>query len=55
MRGVTRVTRCFINNYSFQLTRLMRGVTIAPYTAVSPDSEFQLTRLMRGVTCYSYY
>ena len=33
----------------FQLTRLMRGVTI-DRTVFSSQSEFQLTRLMRGVT-----
>ena len=50
MRGVT-VMRfyMFINLTKFQLTRLMRGVTIA-IAVFDVLSEFQLTRLMRGVT-----
>ena len=34
----------------FQLTRLMRGVTMLSALQAIPLSEFQLTRLMRGVT-----
>ena len=37
------------SSLSFQLTRLMRGVTIA-IAVFDVLSEFQLTRLMRGVT-----
>ena len=38
-------------NTSFQLTRLMRGVTM---NDIAPDgiNSFQLTRLMRGVTIF---
>ena len=35
---------------SFQLTRLMRGVTMCLLTVSSSAETFQLTRLMRGVT-----
>ena len=35
---------------TFQLTRLMRGVTQVLRKG-TPDLVFQLTRLMRGVTC----
>ena len=37
------------NNVWFQLTRLMRGVTL-PLRDSNVQEEFQLTRLMRGVT-----
>ena len=38
------------NSRLFQLTRLMRGVTCHPNSAIAPKQAFQLTRLMRGVT-----
>ena len=50
MRGVTRIhTIEYLGYLSFQLTRLMRGVTNESglYSLVL---SFQLTRLMRGVT-----
>ena len=34
----------------FQLTRLMRGVTLPLYNDITKLPIFQLTRLMRGVT-----
>ena len=34
----------------FQLTRLMRGVTLRIGNTASTETPFQLTRLMRGVT-----
>ena len=40
----------------FQLTRLMRGVTLLPCVVRLETSQFQLTRLMRGVTlCACFY
>ena len=39
----------FVENL-FQLTRLMRGVTLAGEKLTMRISQFQLTRLMRGVT-----
>ena len=44
-----------LTNYleeKFQLTRLMRGVTIVRVDPVAVAAEFQLTRLMRGVTSF---
>ena len=42
-------TKFLCTHIKFQLTRLMRGVTLQNlYSAVS--LKFQLTRLMRGVT-----
>ena len=35
---------------SFQLTRLMRGVTDVKELGDNAEKVFQLTRLMRGVT-----
>ena len=35
---------------SFQLTRLMRGVTLISFSYLLARRIFQLTRLMRGVT-----
>ena len=50
MRGVTQITQKNIaSGKSFQLTRLMRGVTRI-YTSLKLPQAFQLTRLMRGVT-----
>ena len=39
----------FIKLTKFQLTRLMRGVTIGIFQ-IKRGCQFQLTRLMRGVT-----
>ena len=41
------VGRCY---YPFQLTRLMRGVTMPHFKSSLYMIKFQLTRLMRGVT-----
>ena len=49
MRGVTWYSGIFSEYPSFQLTRLMRGVT--DHVVGDPEEQkFQLTRLMRGVT-----
>ena len=40
---------------SFQLTRLMRGVTIVWVMLILITNGFQLTRLMRGVTTAALY
>ena len=50
MRGVTITYNTFPVRKTFQLTRLMRGVTICTWASVSSALLFQLTRLMRGVT-----
>ena len=50
MRGVTKLNGAeVLSAFTFQLTRLMRGVT-AGSQAWRRISRFQLTRLMRGVT-----
>ena len=55
MRGVTGGIVIFTISARFQLTRLMRGVTILPTLELTDKIEkFQLTRLMRGVT-YDLY
>ena len=51
MRGVTGRGSPLELQQQFQLTRLMRGVTISPSNTL-PAIWFQLTRLMRGVTIY---
>ena len=54
MRGVTWWFIVDTNNaMPFQLTRLMRGVTL-PTALLLSGSLFQLTRLMRGVTTASW-
>ena len=50
MRGVTEYTASMNAFCQFQLTRLMRGVTVAVDFLLCKPCEFQLTRLMRGVT-----
>ena len=50
MRGVTeKLAVLNYGNCTFQLTRLMRGVTGVTDT-LQQTEKFQLTRLMRGVT-----
>ena len=50
MRGVTSDMQSENGEwFKFQLTRLMRGVTIIQ-SNVAAHFRFQLTRLMRGVT-----
>ena len=50
MRGVTdKANRSPEEVKEFQLTRLMRGVTL-PKNSTCSKAKFQLTRLMRGVT-----
>ena len=51
MRGVTAfLVFGGLSSFEFQLTRLMRGVTL-PARNRREYAQFQLTRLMRGVTC----
>ena len=50
MRGVTTVKCPKSSGKSFQLTRLMRGVTLNLLAVGFVVTLFQLTRLMRGVT-----
>ena len=50
MRGVTTYNTTGIDWKIFQLTRLMRGVTIFKSPVFFLKVKFQLTRLMRGVT-----
>ena len=50
MRGVTQKVFSIVkNDREFQLTRLMRGVTVHK-PIYDGNNKFQLTRLMRGVT-----
>ena len=49
MRGVTHFFGNFGLAHLFQLTRLMRGVTVRK-AYITNANKFQLTRLMRGVT-----
>ena len=51
MRGVTRRGRSQTGSMAFQLTRLLRGVTLPLIVNGVDRRTFQLTRLMRGVTC----
>ena len=51
MRGVTDKYNSVGFRCRFQLTRLMRGVTL-DYCPNKDGAIFQLTRLMRGVTVY---
>ena len=53
MRGVTAALIADGAGGRFQLTRLMRGVTVSPSGAERLLASFQLTRLMRGVTANS--
>ena len=50
MRGVTKLNAIFTIPSEFQLTRLMRGVTVSVMKYTLLKVQFQLTRLMRGVT-----
>ena len=51
MRGVTaKLAVLNYGNCTFQLTRLMRGVTAMRGEDFIKYAKFQLTRLMRGVT-----
>ena len=50
MRGVTHGTPSGNVELKFQLTRLMRGVTMSIAFIRLLCMTFQLTRLMRGVT-----
>ena len=50
MRGVTHYPRNSHWQRLFQLTRLMRGVTLENIRFYEGYKIFQLTRLMRGVT-----
>ncbi len=50
MRGVTITYNTFPVRKTFQLTRLMRGVTSDMQSENGEWFKFQLTRLMRGVT-----
>ena len=51
MRGVTHFFGNFGLAHLFQLTRLMRGVTVRK-AYITNANKFQLTRLMRGVTYF---
>ena len=50
MRGVTPRLELCVKLCTFQLTRLMRGVTAEAGMIDRDYLRFQLTRLMRGVT-----
>ena len=50
MRGVTERLTALCGSPTFQLTRLMRGVTVKQRCQQHCILLFQLTRLMRGVT-----